>query len=58
LYCQKWGALILRAEIKPLYLIRIMPAEGKKSIICISLINHHIFEINNKDSGFLVLVAC
>jgi len=46
LYCQKWGALILRAEIKPLYLIRVMPAEGKKSISYISLIKHHIIKID------------
>ena len=28
---QKWGALIRRAEIIPLHLIRVMPAEGKRS---------------------------
>jgi len=35
---KKWGALKQRAEIIPLNLIRIMPAEGKKSIILISIL--------------------
>jgi hypothetical protein len=30
LWYRKWGALILRAEIIPFNLIRVMPAEGKK----------------------------
>jgi hypothetical protein len=32
IFIKKWGALILRAEIIPLNLIRIMPAEGSESI--------------------------
>jgi hypothetical protein len=33
---RKWGALKSRAEIIPLNLIRVMPAEGIKSILSIS----------------------
>jgi hypothetical protein len=55
---QKWGALKLRAEIKPLYLIRVMPAEGKKSSIFVSLINHPHFSDYKRSSGCWVLVVC
>jgi len=34
---RKWGALILRAEIIPLNLIRIIPAEENKITLDISL---------------------